>query len=37
MLPANTLVHVTIYQFDSATGLRNPFFVAGHRDGRPVS
>jgi len=24
-LPANTLVHVTIYQYDSATGLRNPF------------
>jgi hypothetical protein len=26
VLPANTLVHVTIYQFDSATGLRNAFF-----------
>jgi hypothetical protein len=25
VLPANTLVHVTIYQFDSQTGLRNPF------------
>jgi hypothetical protein len=25
VLPAHTLVHVTIYQFDSATGLRNPF------------
>jgi hypothetical protein len=25
VLPANTVVHVTIYQFDSATGLRNPF------------
>ncbi len=24
-LPAHALVHVTIYQFDSATGLRNPF------------
>jgi hypothetical protein len=24
-LPANTLVHVTIYQFDSQTGLRNEF------------
>jgi hypothetical protein len=24
-LPANTLVRVTIYQFDSQTGLRNPF------------
>jgi hypothetical protein len=26
-LPAHTLVHVTIYQYDSATGLRNPFFA----------
>jgi len=25
-LPANTLVHVTIYQYDTSTGLRNPFF-----------
>jgi hypothetical protein len=25
VLPANTLVHVTIYQFDGASGLRNPF------------
>ena len=25
VLPANTLVHVTIYQFDSQTGLRNNF------------
>ena len=24
-LPANTLVHVTIYNFDTMTGLRNPF------------
>jgi hypothetical protein len=24
-VPANTLVHVTIWQFDSQTGLRNPF------------
>ena len=24
-LPANTLVHVTIYNYDSASGLRNPF------------
>jgi hypothetical protein len=24
-LPANSLVDITIYQFDSATGLRNPF------------
>jgi hypothetical protein len=27
ILPANTLVHVTIYQFDSQTGLRNPFLA----------
>jgi hypothetical protein len=26
-LPAHTLVQVTIYQYDSATGLRNPFFA----------
>jgi hypothetical protein len=26
VVPANTLVHVTIYQYDTATGLRNPFF-----------
>jgi hypothetical protein len=25
ILPANTLVHVTIYNYDSASGLRNPF------------
>lgn len=25
VLPANTLVHVTIFQYDSQTGLRNPF------------
>lgn len=25
VLPAHTLVHVTIYQFDGASGLRNPF------------
>jgi hypothetical protein len=24
-VPANTVVHVTIYQYDSPTGLRNPF------------
>jgi hypothetical protein len=28
VLPANSLVHVTIYQFDSQTGLRNPFIGA---------
>jgi hypothetical protein len=26
-LPANSLVDITIYQFDSATGLRNPFLA----------
>jgi hypothetical protein len=26
-VPANTLVHVTILQYDSPTGLRNPFFL----------
>lgn len=26
-LPANTLVHVTIYNYDSASGLRNPFIA----------
>lgn len=25
-LPANAIVHVTIYNFDGASGLRNPFF-----------
>jgi hypothetical protein len=43
-LPAHALVHVTIYQFDSATGLRNPFLgrpegVVGNVigvDGKPV-
>jgi hypothetical protein len=25
VLPANTLVHVTVYQFDGQSGLRNPF------------
>ncbi len=24
-VPANSIVHVTLYQFDSPTGLRNPF------------
>lgn len=43
-VPANSLVHVTIYQYDSPTGLRNPFFsqvqgtVGGVAmiDGKPV-
>jgi hypothetical protein len=26
-VPAHTLVHVTLYQYDSATGLRNPFLA----------
>ncbi len=26
VLPANTLVHVTIYNYDGASGLRNPWF-----------
>ena len=25
VVPANSIVHVTLYQFDSPTGLRNPF------------
>jgi len=44
-VPAHTLVTVTIYQFDSATGLRNPFLaqVRGTQggiavmNGKPVS
>jgi hypothetical protein len=43
-VPANSLVHITIYQFDSPTGLRNPFLsqpqgtVGGTEtvDGKPV-
>ena len=43
-VPANSLVQVTIHQYDSATGLRNPFFarpqgIEGgvmHLDGEPV-
>jgi hypothetical protein len=27
VVPANTLLHMTIYQYDTATGLRNPFFA----------
>ena len=26
-LPANTLVHVTVYNFDGKSGLRNPFLA----------
>jgi hypothetical protein len=44
-VPAHTLVTVTVYQYDSATGLRNPFLaqVRGTQggsatiDGKPVS
>jgi hypothetical protein len=44
-LPANATVHVTIYNFDGASGLRNPFYgrpqgMDGNRitlDGKPVS
>ena len=44
-LPANTLVHVTIYNFDGKSGLRNPFLaqargLVGGRfaiDGKPAS
>jgi hypothetical protein len=44
VLPANTLVHVTIYEYDTQTGLRNPFIsqasgiVAGTflLDGKPA-
>lgn len=44
MVPANTVIHMTIYQFDSASGLRNPFMaqpegtVGGETlDGRAVA
>ena len=33
---ANTLVHVTIYQYDTATGLRNPFFSQPSGTAGPV-
>jgi hypothetical protein len=44
-VPANSIVHVTIYQFDTPTGLRNPFLsqvqgtVGGTAmiDGKPTS
>jgi hypothetical protein len=43
-VPAHSLIHVTVYQFDTATGLRNPFFgqprglVGGKMivDGKPL-
>lgn len=36
VLPAHTLVHVTIYEYDSQTGLRNPFIasVTGTSNGK---
>jgi hypothetical protein len=44
VLPANTLVHVTIYQFDGQSGLRNPFISQSQgtvgddftMDGQPI-
>jgi hypothetical protein len=44
-LPANAIVHVTIYNFDGASGLRNPYLarpqgMVGNRvlvDGKPVN
>jgi hypothetical protein len=44
VLPANTLVHVTIFQFDGQSGLRNPFVsqargIGGNQfslDGKPT-
>jgi hypothetical protein len=33
VLPANTVVHVTIYNFDSQTGLRNPFIAQAQGTG----
>jgi hypothetical protein len=42
-VPANSLVHVTIYQYDTATGLRNPYWggprgIVGEMaiDGKPT-
>jgi len=44
VVPANTVVHVTIYQYDTATGLRNPLFSeptgtigAATLNGKPIS
>ncbi|HUZ82621.1 MAG TPA: hypothetical protein VMU73_10295 [Gaiellaceae bacterium] len=44
-LPANTLVHVTLYNYDGKSGLRNPFLAQGRGlvggtfgiDGKPTS
>ena len=35
-VPANTLVHVTIYQYDTSTGLRNPVFSQPSGTAGPV-
>ncbi len=36
VLPANTLVHVTIYEYDTSTGLRNPFISQPSGTAGPV-
>jgi hypothetical protein len=36
VLPANTVVHVTIYNYDSQTGLRNPFIAQAQGTGGGV-
>jgi len=36
-VPANSLIHVTIYQYDTATGLRNPFFSQPAGTAGPVT
>lgn len=36
-VPANSLVTVTIYQYDTATGLRNPFWGGFHGTVGPVT
>ncbi len=36
VLPANTVVHVTIYNYDSQTGLRNPFISQAQGTGGGV-
>jgi hypothetical protein len=36
-VPANTLIRVTIYQYDTATGLRNPFFSQPAGTAGPVT
>jgi hypothetical protein len=36
VVPANKLVHMTIYQYDTSTGLRNPFFSQPSGTAGPV-